>query len=43
MSEYHAPLKDMKFVIGELAGLEQILQMPAFDSIAEDVVDQILE
>ncbi len=43
MSEYHAPLKDMNFVIRELAGLERILQMPAFDSITEDVVDQILK
>ncbi len=43
MSDYHAPLKDMKFVIGELAGLDRILQMPVFDSITEDVVEQILE
>ncbi len=43
MSEYHAPLKDMNFVIGELAGLDRILQMPDFDSITDDVVDQILE
>ena len=43
MSEYHAPLKDMNFVIGELAGLDRVLQMPDFDSITDDVVKQILE
>ena len=43
MSDYIAPLKDMNFVIRELAGLDRILQMPAFESITEDVVDQILE
>ena len=43
MSEYNAPLKDMKFVIRDLAGLDRILQMPGFESVDEDVVDQILE
>ena len=43
MSEYHAPLKDMTFVIRELTGLDRMLQMPAFESISGDVVDQILE
>ncbi len=43
MTEYNAPLKDMKFVIRDLAGLDRILQMPGFESIDEDVVDQILE
>ncbi len=43
MSEYYAPLKDMNFVIRELTGLDRVLQMPAFESISGDVVDQILE
>jgi len=43
MSEYNAPLKDMNFVIHELAGLARILGMPDFSEIAEDVVEQILE
>jgi len=43
MSEYNAPLKDMNFVIRDLVGLDRILQMPGFESIDEDVVDQILE
>ncbi len=43
MSEYSAPLKDMSFVIRELTSLDRMLQMPAFESISGDVVDQILE
>ena len=43
MAEYNAPIKDMSFVIRDLAGLERILQMPAFESITEEVVDQVLE
>lgn len=43
MSEYNAPLRDMSFVIRELAGLDRILRMPDFEGISEDEVDQILE
>ena len=43
MSEYNAPLKDMNFVIRDLADLDRILQMPGFTDINDDVVDQILE
>lgn len=43
MGDYNAPLKDMSFVIRELAGLDRILQLPAFGDITDDVVDQILE
>ena len=43
MSEYNAPLKDMNFVIRDLVGLDRILQLPGFENIDEDVVDQILE
>jgi alkylation response protein AidB-like acyl-CoA dehydrogenase len=43
MSEYNAPLKDMNFVIRDLAGLDRILQLPGFENIDEDVVDQIFE
>ncbi len=43
MSEYNAPLKDMNFVIRDLADLDRILQMSGFTDINDDVVDQILE
>jgi acyl-CoA dehydrogenase len=43
MAEYNAPLKDMKFVIRELAGLDRIRQIEAFVDATDDVVDQILD
>jgi alkylation response protein AidB-like acyl-CoA dehydrogenase len=43
MSEYDAPLKDMRFVIRDLADLPRILTLPRFEGIDGDVVDQILE
>jgi alkylation response protein AidB-like acyl-CoA dehydrogenase len=43
MSQYHAPLKEMQFVMTELAGLEQVAQLPAFKEATPDVVMAILE
>ncbi len=43
MSEYNAPLRDMKFVLQELAGLEQVSQLPGCEEASPDVVDAILE
>ena len=43
MAEYNAPLKDMNFVIRELAGLDRIRQIEAFVDATDDVVDQILD
>ena len=43
MSEYNAPLRDMKFVLQELAGLEQVVQLPGCEEASPDVVDSILE
>lgn len=43
MSEYNAPLKDMRFVIRDLAGMTRILAMPGFEHVSEDDVDQVLE
>ena len=43
MSEYVAPLRDMKFVLQELAGLEQIAQLPGCEEASPDLVDAILE
>ncbi len=31
MSQYHAPLADMQFVLNELAGLEQVAPLPGFE------------
>ncbi len=40
---YTAPIKDMRFVINELAGLSDINQLPDFDMATPDLVDAILE
>jgi alkylation response protein AidB-like acyl-CoA dehydrogenase len=42
MSTYQAPLRDMQFVLHELAGIEEIAKLPGFEDTI-DVVDSILE
>jgi len=43
MSEYIAPLRDMRFVMQELAGLDQVVSLPGCEEASPDVVDAILE
>ncbi|MFT5693519.1 MAG: alkylation response protein AidB-like acyl-CoA dehydrogenase [Oceanicoccus sp.] len=43
MSDYIAPVKDMGFVLKELAGLGEVCQQPHFADSSEDVVDAVLE
>ncbi|MBT0961446.1 acyl-CoA dehydrogenase [Denitromonas iodatirespirans] len=43
MSEYVAPIRDMQFVMKELAGLDQVGQLPSFGDATEDLVDAVLE
>src|ERR1035438_392523 len=43
MSEYIAPLKDMRFVLTELAGLDEVARLPGCEEATPDVVDAILE
>ena len=43
MSEYLAPLKDIRFVMQDLAGLDQIVSLPGCEEATPDVVDAILE
>ena len=43
MSDYIAPLADMRFVIEELIGLERIAALPPFGELSADLVDQVLE
>ncbi len=40
---YTAPLQDMQFVLNELAGLDQVSQLPGCEEAAPDVVEAILE
>ena len=43
MSDYRAPVKDMGFVINELAGLEQIAALPGYEEATPDLVEAVLE
>ncbi len=43
MNDYIAPLGDLNFVINELAGLEQISQLPGFEHATDDLLEPILE
>jgi len=43
MSTYVAPLKDMRFVVNELAGLEGVSKLPGCEEATPDTVDAILD
>ncbi|HSA69015.1 MAG TPA: acyl-CoA dehydrogenase [Burkholderiales bacterium] len=43
MSTYQAPLKDMRFVLNELAGLSEVARLPGYQDATPDTVDAILE
>jgi acyl-CoA dehydrogenase len=43
MSTYTAPLKDMRFVLTELAGLAEVAKLPGYEEATADTVDAILE
>ncbi|HZV53614.1 MAG TPA: acyl-CoA dehydrogenase [Rhodocyclaceae bacterium] len=43
MSEYVAPLKDMQFVLNELAGLDRISALPGYEEATPDVIEAILD
>ena len=43
MSEYVAPLKDIRFVMQELAGLDQVIALPGCEEASPDVIDAILD
>ncbi|HZX30807.1 MAG TPA: acyl-CoA dehydrogenase family protein, partial [Rhodocyclaceae bacterium] len=43
MSEYVAPLKDVRFALRDLAGMEQVATLPGCEEASPDLVDAILE
>ena len=43
MSDYRAPVKDMRFVQDELAGFKELTQYPDFAEATPDMADAILE
>jgi alkylation response protein AidB-like acyl-CoA dehydrogenase len=42
-ADYHAPLREMRFVLHELAGLRAVQSMPGFDDASDEIVDAVLE
>src|SRR5476651_248140 len=42
MSSYVAPLKDMRFVLNELAGLGEVEKLPGYEEASPETVDAIL-
>ncbi len=43
MAEYTAPMRDMKFVIKELIGLDDVASLPGCEEVTPDLVDAVLE
>ena len=43
MSDYAAPLRDMQFVLTELAGLPALSQLPGCQDVGVELVMQVLE
>ena len=43
MSEYRAPVKDMRFVMDELAGFKDLSQISGFEEATPDLADAILD
>lgn len=43
MSTYIAPVRDMRFVLNELAGLEEITGLPGFEETDTELVEAILD
>ena len=43
MADYRAPVKDMLFVINELAGLAEIAALPGYGEATPDLVEAVLE
>jgi 3-(methylthio)propanoyl-CoA dehydrogenase len=43
MAEYQAPLREMRFLINELAGYDKVHRLPGCEEFSPDLVDAILE
>ena len=43
MAEYRAPVKEMRFVINELAGLAAVASLPGYEEATPDLVEAVLE
>lgn len=43
MADYQAPLRDIRFVLRELAGIDQVAQLPGYEEASVDVIEAILD
>jgi len=43
MSDYSAPLADIRFALSQIAGLENVLALDGFEDITPDLVDAVLD
>ena len=43
MTTYRAPIRDMQFVINELAGLESLAALPGYEEVTSDLAAAVLE
>ncbi|MDJ0946603.1 MAG: acyl-CoA dehydrogenase [Kiloniellales bacterium] len=43
MSDYAAPIADMRFVLNEIVGLGEIAELPGYEEATPDLVDAVLE
>ena len=43
MTTYVAPVKDMQFVLRELAGLDRLAELPAFAEATPELAEAVLE
>ncbi|MCL4776499.1 MAG: acyl-CoA dehydrogenase C-terminal domain-containing protein [Gammaproteobacteria bacterium] len=42
MSEYHAPVKEMLFVLRHVAGLDAVSRLPGYEDVTPDLVESVL-
>ena len=43
MSNYQAPVQDMRFVLDEIVGFAEIAQLPGYEEATPDLVDAVLD
>lgn len=43
MTSYNAPIRDMRFTLTHVVGLDQVATLPGFDVVTPDLADQVLE
>ena len=43
MSEYNAPLADIRFALSKIAGLDNVLALDGFEDLSPDLIDAVLD